>query len=200
MIKQFIQKVINLNIGFESFFVLYCLYHKDKTLIYEYVTKCKKINTEIFKSLESDGYLLIDDPEQTNKITFELLSLTEKGFNLIRLNDMVLSDPATHNSVSNFEGFRKFYPTLVKDGLKERRLQGNVKRCKALYDKLLAETTHDILCKCAEIYTNIHKKSGDSIYMQNLETWLNQKTYQLYLEDVEKETNNQVEEDQSADI
>lgn len=199
MIKQFIEKIVNLNISFESFFVLYCLFHNNKTLIHQYVTKCKKINTEIFKSLESDGYLLINDPEQINKITFELLSLTEKGFDLVKSID-VNSDSNSHSSVSNFEGFRKFYPTLVKDGLKERRLQGNVKRCKILYDKLLVETTHDILCKCAEIYKNKYIKSGDQIYMQNLETWLNQRTYELYLEDVEKETNNQVEEDQSADI
>jgi len=186
MLKQLINEIIKSKLGFEGYFVLYCVFHKEKDLIYEYVSKCKKINTEIFRQLESNGYLLIDDPEQTNKITFELLSLTEKGFDFIQSNDQMTEVINLPISDSNFEGFRKFYPTVVKDGLKERRLQGNVKRCKSLYDKLLMETTHDILCKCAELYHNKHKKSGDAIYMQNLETWLNKRTYQLYVDDIEK--------------
>ena len=51
------------------------------------------------------------------------------------------------------------------------------------------ETTHEILCECAKLYTQEKFKTGNQIYMQNLETWLNQRNYEQYLDDIGKTTN-----------
>ena len=48
------------------------------------------------------------------------------------------------------------------------------------------ETTHDILCKTAQLYTQEQFKSGQ-IYMQSLETWLFQKNYTQFLQDLDKQ-------------
>ena len=70
--------------------------------------------------------------------------------------------------------------------MRSRPLQGNLSKCKKLYEKLLLETTHEILCKAADLYTDEKMKSGDQMFMQALEAWLFQKNYQIYLEDIDK--------------
>ena len=68
-----------------------------------------------------------------------------------------------------------------------RRLHGNLKRAKELYNKLLLETTHDILCKAAKLYHQEKIRANSEMYMQDLSVWLNQKNYLLYVDDI---TNN----------
>ena len=87
-----------------------------------------------------------------------------------------------------FGEFRKCYPLSVKSGNQVRRLQGNLKRCRQLYEKVLMETTHEILCKCAELYTQEKYRTNSQMYIQNLETWLHQRNYEQYLEDIDKTT------------
>ncbi len=176
-------------LGFEAYFILYCVHNKNKQLITEYTTKCKKIETSIFKQLQTDGYLDIKNQSDHN-IYFELLSLANKGEALFS----VLVN--TFNLEKQFGEFRTCYPMVVKEGLKSRRLHTDLSRCKKLYEKLLMETTHDILCKCAKIYTAEKFKSNEQIYMQDLATWLHQKNYLLYVEDVDKEiTNKSIQSD-----
>lgn len=189
------------NIGFEAYFILYCLYTNEKQLLVSYVIKCKKINTDIFKELESKGFINIK-ADAHEIISYELLSLTDKGRNIVIYSHNDPSDQLPKKSESNFEEFRTFYPMRVKEGFKTRTLQGNLKGCRKTYDKLLMETTHDLLCKCAKLYIDEKFRAGDQWYIQNLETWLNQRNYLQYIEDakqLELTTNNTIK-DQSEDI
>lgn len=210
-----VNKLIEYKMTLEEYFVLFCLFTSDKKLITSYVKSCKKIDTEIFKSLESRNLIIINKTLATQgKIYYELLSLTEQGKNIVLStfygschpslagqseHGMVVKTPI---SVGNFEEFRTFYPSRVMRGsVVLRRLHGNLKKCKATYEKLLLETTHDILCKCAKVYHNEKKKSNSEEYMQNLETWLNQKNYLLYIDEAKKlgKMNNQEEGESNLD-
>ncbi len=55
--KVNIDRIIALGLGLEHYFILYCLYTKEEQLIHSYTSKCKKINTEVFRELEKSGYL-----------------------------------------------------------------------------------------------------------------------------------------------
>lgn len=195
-LKINIDTLIKLKIGFEEYFVLYCLYLKNKELIVSYASGCNKISTDVFLKLESLNLIKIDKYKNDDKIYYELLSLTQIGQAALR--------PEFPNiEKGNFDEFRTFYPKRVKSGFATRPLHGNLKRCKSLYDKLLMETSHDILCKCAKAYHNEKIKSGSESYMQNLETWLNQKNYLDYLdliENIQLTTNNTTDNLQSEDI
>lgn len=182
--KQLVYKAIDLNLGFEALFVLYCLNCKDKQLLLDYTSKCKKINTDIFLELKDKGYISIFNLPD-NKVYYELLSLTETGVEIIQ---NYLNSNESNNLISedNFEDFRKYYPSIVKSGNKTRRLHLDLKRSKISYDKLLMETTHDLLCKCAKLYHNEMIKSNSEYYMQALPTWLSQGNYRAYLEEAKK--------------
>ncbi len=200
--KVDVDRVLASGLGFEAYFVLHCLYTNDEQLISSYTTKCKKINTEIFKELEKLDYISIKANED-GKIYYALLSITEKGKNLLIAIPYSGSEESVPNtSEHNFEEFRTFYPSQVKEGFKIRRLHDNMKKCRAIYDKLLLETTHDILCKCARLYYEEKYNSSSLMYMQKLETWLNQKNYLQYVEDAKQLqlTTNATTNDQSEDI
>ena len=183
--KVDISKILASGLGFEAYFILYCLYTKDKQLIYDYTKKCKIINTKVFKELEEKKLIKIKAMPENN-VYFELLSLTDEGRCL--LLDAGQSDTrcSALTSEHNFEEFLTYYPSMVKNGLTTRRLHGNRKKCRSFYDKLLLETTHDILCKCAKAYHNEKIRSNSVVFMQNLETWLNQRNYLQYIEDAKQ--------------
>jgi hypothetical protein len=203
MDNQFIETLISHNLSLEGFLVLYCLYHNKPDLLKDYTTECRKIDTEVFNDLERKN--LIKIKENVTHIYYEFLSLTDDGNRLCGLLSFnkSLSRRELHTSESNFDIFRKSYPSVVRSNGEIRRLHGNPKRCKKLYDKLLMETTHDILCRCAELYHEEHKQANKLLFMQNLETWLNKKMYTTYLEELEKNVNfskNDIITDLSDDI
>lgn len=188
-----INTLIAHKMGFESYFVLHCIATKNEALMLSYTRNCKLIDTTVFRQLEKNNYITIDG-EKEGKIYFKLLSLASFG-------EEILRDSITPIDLEKqFGEFRACYPSSVKSGLTSRRLHGNLSKCKKLYEKLLMETTHEILCKCAELYTQEKFKTGNQIYMQNLETWLNQKNYEQYLDDVEKTTNFTTNTDFTDDI
>lgn len=171
-------------LSLEAYLILYCLITNDENLISYYIKNCKKIPTEVFNNLKSDGF--IDFSTEDGNIYFKLLSLTDKGKSLaLRPNVSPL------NLDSQFDEFRKHYPSSVKVPGRSvpRRLHSDLARCRKLYSGLMVETTHEILCKAADMYYQEKIKSGSTMYIQDLVTWLHQKNYQQYLEDIEKSTN-----------
>ena len=181
-----IDKIIDNKLGLEAYLILYCLYTKNKQLIQTYTNQCKKINTEIFNELIEANYISMNNSKD-NKIYYELLSLTEQGALIAKkcLSPYVVK-PNSLISEHNFEDFKHYYPSSVKEGVKSRKLHGDLRRCRISYDKLLLETTHDVLCKCAKLYHNEMIRSNSEYYMQNLVTWLNQANYKQYLEEANK--------------
>jgi len=190
-LKQAFDKIIDSKLGLEAFLILYCLSKNNKQLLQSYTNQCKKINTEIFKKLIDDDYLKVINGD-LNKIYWELLSLTEKGAEILQKMETPMEETKSLMSDSNFEEFRKFYPSVVKSGFRTRRLHSDLKRSKDFYDKLLMETTHDILCKAAKLYHNEMIRSNSEFYMQNLPTWLNQKNYKQYLEEINNLKNKEI--------
>lgn len=199
MIDIKLEHVLKSKLGFEAYFILICIYSNNEKALINYVTECKKINTNIFKELENDGFINIKS-STSDTIFYELLSLTDKSKTLI---ESLKLQRDIDDSDSNFEDFRTFYPSSVKDGFKTRRLHGNLKKCRSLYEKLLMETTHDILCKCAKLYVEEKYNSNSQWYIQNLETWLNQKNYIQYVSEasqLNKTNPATTTNDQSEDI
>lgn len=171
-------------LSLEAYLILYCLITNDEKLISYYILNCKKIPTEVFDKLKSDGYITYN--AEDGNIYFKLLSLTDKGKSLALCPNVSPIDLD-----SQFIEFRKHYPSSVKVPGRSvpRRLHGDLARCRKLYANLMVETTHEILCKAADMYYKEKLNSGSVMYMQDLATWLHQKNYQQYLEDIEKSTN-----------
>lgn len=175
--KLDISKVIESGLSFDAYLILYCLHKNNEELLVAYITKCNKINLSVFHQLTTDGYISMVD---STEVYFHTIELTKKGELLFDSQNGCMPSGDV-----DFEEFRNNYPAVVKEGYKVRRLHSNLKRCKQLYSKLLEETTHDVLCKCARLYAKEAERSGSKMYMKALETWLNQRDYQQYLNDVE---------------
>ena len=170
-------------LGLEAYLILYCLINNNERLINEYIINCKKIPTEVFNKLRDEGYISYNTKD--GNITFRLLSVTEKG------KSLYIGKPSSPNVTSQFEDFRKHYPNSVRipGRTVPRRLHGDLARCRKLYSNLMMETTHEILCQAADMYYNEKLHSNSLQYMQDLATWLHQKNYQQYLEDIKKSAN-----------
>lgn len=178
---------INLNILFnnslrlEQYYILYCIcFNKERELI-EYTSKCGKILTEFFISLETKGFLNIKDK---NDINFDSIKLTEAGEQLfITKNSNIKQD-----FLRLFEELKTTYPSSVMNDLgKPRRLLGDLDRCKKLYmNTLLIEGTlnedlHKNILKAVKLYAIENGK-----YTQAMSAFLQQKTWEQYLELIQK--------------
>lgn len=174
-----IKTILKQGLSFEEYFIIYCVYKNDENLLHNY--RCNvTFPSNIFDVLENKGFLNVKRAKN-NLIFFESLSLTQKSILLINKEN---------SELSNFDEFRTFYPKIVytHNGV-PRRLHGNLKRAKELYNKLLLETTHDILCKAAKLYHQEKIRSNSEMYMQDLSVWLNQKNYLLYVDDITNNNN-----------
>jgi len=172
-----VKTILEQGLSFEEYFIIYCVYKNDENLLHSYRNNVT-FPSDIFNILENKGFLNIKRAKN-NLIFFESLSLTQKATELMKEDK---------TGLSNFDEFRSFYPKIVHthNGV-PRRLHGNLKRAKELYNKLLLETTHDILCKAAKLYHQEKIRANSEMYMQDLSVWLNQKNYLLYVDDI---TNN----------
>lgn len=188
-----IKTLISLELGFEAYFVLYCLYKKDDSLMLSYIRSCKKINTEIFKELESNEYLKINYAKEDDKIYFHNLILLDKGkliFEQNQKNKVLPSSEllATDDSgIRKFDEFRNNYPKIIKkNGKIFRRTHTNLKRCLRLYNEILSEgITHEDLCRCARLYIKEKKDTNSEEFIQLLETWLHKRIYETYIDEIE---------------
>jgi hypothetical protein len=183
--KVDIKTLTALGLGFEQYFVLYCLYKKDKELLLTYITRCKKIDLKVFTQLTEGGYLTVDN---IDNIRYEGLTLTREGNQVFEPDKSGLfraeAIKAEAKNSERFEEFRKNYPSRVKEGFKSRPLHTNLKRCKQLYSKLIddGDISHEMLCKCARLYHKERERSRSEWYMQALETWLYQRNFEPYID------------------
>jgi hypothetical protein len=174
-----IKTLFELKLNFDSYLVLYCLYKKNTDLLIKYVRECGSIPTETFKQLKEKGYILMED-ENADNIYISNISLTIKSRELLGNKQIGAED--------SFDEFRTHYPKIYKVGSKvKRRLQGNIPKCRELYKELLKEVSHETLCKCADLYKAEQISSNGGEFCQMLETWLRQRTYEQYLDDLNKD-------------
>lgn len=170
-------------IGFEAYFIMWCLYNSKEEDLLKYVEVCKQIPTEEFISLQEKGYLIIVpiyDDKGKLQIHFHSMKLTKSGKDLFEVADF--------NTL--FEEFRTYYP---KTGGKDRKLQLDLKRCRALYKKAISNDIdrHKLLCICAKLYYEEKQRTNGQDYLQLMATWLHQENYEGYMDEAIKISNNE---------
>lgn len=178
------------NLSFEGYFILWCLNYKDETKLLSYVKNCRKIPTEIFRLLESKGYISISKELQDDKITYSSLKLLDQGKRLFNVQDFE----------TLFNELRECYPKEA--GKSGRKLHLDLKRCRALYKKIIGNDLdlHELICKCAKLYHTEKIRSNSEDYMQLLATWLHQQNYEQYIDEARKISLIKEEGVQSEDI
>ncbi len=171
--------IIN-KIPLDGLLVLYCVLHNKEDLLNEYIRIHNKINTGVLTDLIDRGYLL--DTGTEKRIFFKNLSITDKFLTEFNLKE-------TTNFEDLFKELVTHFPKIVPVG---RRLLGDKATCKALYKKILINDNkidlelHKLIIKCLDYELNERQRSGNLKYLQALVTWLRQKTYDQYVEDVIK--------------
>lgn len=186
MIDEFnvsLEACLEKKIGFEAYFILWCLYNSKEKELVSYTESCRRIPTEEFISLEEKGYITIVpiyNEEKKLQIHFHSIRLTKVGKELFEAQDF--------NSL--FEEFKTYYPSTV--GKAKRRLHTDLKRCRVLYKKIINNdvSKHKLMCLCARLYYEEKQRSGSETFMQNLPTWLHQENYEAYMDEAIKVTNN----------
>ena len=181
-----IDKCLEYKLPFEGFFVLMCLYNDEKDKITNYVVNVNKIPTHVFNLLVKNGYIICSSKSTPILYTLENIELTEKfGKDVLKViaNKNISFDDA-------FQQLREHYP--VKAGNSERRLHGDVARCKKLYQSAIVkngkvdEELHSTILQCINFEVKLRHKNRSSEYFKLLATWLQQKEWELYIKDVEE--------------
>lgn len=186
MSEDFIVEVdflISNRLSFEAYFLLWCINSNNYSLLLEYTRNCRKIPTEIFLELKDRELITISKEALESKvITFNSVKITDLGSGIF-IQDID----------GLYDEFNKCYPSSTSGG---RKLKGNKAKCKTLYKKIVRsnKSKHELLCKCAKLYHQDLKQSGREEFMQNLETWLRQGNYELYIDEAEKTNVVNVEE------
>ena len=80
-----LKTLVSLNLGFEAYFLLYCLYSKDLELLSSYTKNCKPLGTSVFLDLANSGYITIKGEYNDKTLfTYEMLGLTERGSSIFK--------------------------------------------------------------------------------------------------------------------
>ena len=182
-----LEKLISLSLSLEGFLVLYCLYNEEEANLLKYIVKVNKIPSLIFNKLVSDGWLIYSGDmvkPDYNLNNIELTDRFSKEIMEIQPNKVSLSFDEC------FQQLREHYP--IKAGNSERRLHGDLTRCKNLYKTTIVkngkinEELHSVILQCINFEVNLKTKSRSLDYFQLLATWLSQRTWELYIKDVEE--------------
>lgn len=165
-----------------SYFICICLYNEEQDILVSYINQVDKIYTKDFLFLIDNGY--IEDVPDNISIKIEDLILTSK----FKSDVLGIADVKNITFDVAFEQLREHYP--IKAGNTERRLHGDINRCKALYKNAITkngridEELHSVILQCINYEIMIRSKSRSLDYFQLLATWLQQQTYNLYIKDV----------------
>jgi len=180
-----IEKLIELKLSLEGYFILNCLYNEEGNLLERY---CKnsiyKIPTRVFEQLKGEGY--IEVKEGTKDFTLDNMTLTDK----FKLEVLGMKDLQATTFDIAFQQLREHYPTKTPNG---RRLHQDLDRCKRLYkgiicpvNKLVDEELHSLILQCVNFIVNQKKKTKSEEYYQLLPTFLQQRNWETVQEDVEE--------------
>jgi len=152
-----------------------------------------------------------------NYNVIDIVSLSEKGYISVRLEEYIdgkysiesvprLTSKGIEVFLSEndlFNEFIKTYPTSVKTGPNKRRVLSPDKPDGVIGSKLrkkwMAITKGDIIyqeliIKCLKKEIDIRTKNRDITYMQNIETWLNNGTWEKYESFLNSEDNEDIKE------
>jgi len=170
-------------IKLEDYFILFCLVHNEEELLVKYTTNCGGIDTNVFQRLRDSSFIIL-----TNEIniTFNSIKITDQTKNLFNISSSLEFDFLFGELLST-------YPHSVKritGGT--RRLHNDLVRCKTLYKKTIITgisvspnvTLHKKILLCVQLYYREHLKDNKQEFMQLLATFLFQKTWEQYVNEV----------------
>ncbi len=176
-----LNKLYTNKIKLEDYFILFCLVNDDQDALVNYTTHCGGIDTKTFFRLRDSGFIILED-EVT--ITFSSIKTTLTAKKLFNAVDNQQFDLLFKELLAN-------YPTSVKrptGGV--RRLHNDLTRCKKLYKSYLVSNgtinidLHRKIQLCVQLYHREHLKDNKQEFMQLLATFLHQKTWEQYLNEV----------------
>lgn len=178
-----LQKLLENKLKIEDYFVLFCLVHNDEEMLMRYITTTGRIETLTFQRLRDSGFIILKD--EIN-ILFNEIEVTEQTKNLFNVSDNKEFETA-------FKELLSTYPKSVKRVTGGTRpLHNDLQRCKKLYKLTLVDrvssslnkTLHQKILLCVQKYYRDHLKDNKQEFMQLLATFLSQRTWEQYLEDV----------------
>ena len=167
----------------EDYFVLFCLVHNDEEMLMKYITAAGRIETLIFQRLRNSGFIVL---KSESEILFSDIEVTEQAKNLFKL-------PDNENFEVLFKELLATYPKSVKRITGGTRpLHNDLQRCRKLYkitisDRVsfsLNQTLHKKILLCVQQYYRDHLKDNKQEFMQLLATFLSQRTWEQYLDQV----------------
>ena len=167
----------------EDYFVLFCLVHNDEEMLMKYITAAGRIETLIFQRLRNSGFIVL---KSESEILFNYIEVTEQAKNLFKL-------PDNENFEVLFKELLSTYPKSVKRITGGTRpLHNDLQRCRKLYkitisDRVsfsLNQTLHKKILLCVQQYYRDHLKDNKQEFMQLLATFLSQRTWEQYLDQV----------------
>jgi len=177
-----LQKLLENKLKIEDYFVLFCLVYDNEEMLMKYITTCGRIETVIFQRLRDSGFIILKD--ELN-ILFNEIKVTDQAKNLFNAqNNNVDFEPL-------FKELLSTYPKSVKRVTGGTRpLHNDLQRCKKLYKStilsigLVNKELHQKILLCVQKYYRDHLKDNKQEFMQLLATFLSQRTWEQYLEDV----------------
>jgi len=166
----------------EDWFILFCLVYDNEEMLMKYITTCGRIETIIFQRLRNSGFIILKD--ELN-ILFNEIKVTDQAKNLFNAqNNTVDFEPL-------FKELLSTYPKSVKRVTGGTRpLHNDLQRCKKLYKStilsigLVNKELHQKILLCVQKYYRDHLKDNKQEFMQLLATFLSQRTWEQYLEEV----------------
>ena len=177
--------LIENGVSVEQYFVMYFLYTDNYSLLMKYVKKCGKISTVLFKTLVLNGYLEETENDEFNQDSLKLTNKFETTF-IKSVNKGVDFETC-------FLQFWEHYPNLVKQGLDKRYLRVDKEVCRNRYKSIILGkgrvidlALHSLILQCLNFEIRDKKRGGKMIYMRNSSTWLKNKSWEPYKDEVEK--------------
>lgn len=198
-----IDKLIKAKLPLEAYIILSCIYNEEQDKLYNYINNVSKTPLNTFEFLIKEKYIIsngiksvtnilieIENCELTDKFPKEFLGITKSKGTLI-------FDEA-------FQQLRDHFP--IKAGCSERRLQGNIEKCKNLYRIIIVKNgklndeLHSVILQCINYEINLRTKARSLEYFKLMTTWLNQREWELYIDEVESIIKKEGFVDKKSDI
>lgn len=165
----------------EDWFVLFCLVHNEEEMLMKYINTTGRIETLIFQRLRNSGFIILKD--ETN-ILFNEIKVTDQAKNLFNVSD-------NKEFEILFKELLSTYPKSVKRVTGGTRpLHNDLQRCKKLYKStimsigLVNKELHQKILLCVQKYHRDHLKDNKQEFMQLLATFLSQRTWEQYIDEV----------------
>ncbi len=166
-----IRKLISQSITAEQFLFLYLIAIEELDLLQEYLFKQNTIDYKDMLYLKSKGFIDFQDNTIAN------ITITNSGIDFLDLN-----------RIDHFiEELWKEFPSTTPKGRKLKQCSKKV--AEALYNKCHENKVdqHEIVIKALKSEVQDRIMNGSLDYMQNIKTWLINRSYTAYIDEEEKE-------------